>query len=90
MRELLFECPPLLLALFKIKVKTFILRLKLVCLLLERRVLVRRQCKALLENRRRTVLIDKALNLRKNRDVHVTPPTGENVVPPTPRISDTK
>jgi len=81
MRELFFERPPLLLALFVIKAKTFFLRLKLRYLLLERGILVRRQLKALLENDRRAMLIDEALDFRKDGNAHVIPPVAEMKTP---------
>ena len=59
MRELFFECPPLLLALFKIKAKTFILSLKLRYLLFERRILLIRQRNALAKYRSRAMLVDE-------------------------------
>lgn len=71
MRELFIECPLLLFALFIIKAETFILRLKFTYLLFERRILVRRQREALLENGRRTMLVDKAFDFSKNRECHV-------------------
>ena len=74
MRELFIECPPLLLALFIIKAKTFILRLKFTYLLFERRILVRRQREALLENGRRAMLVDKAFDFAEKRECHVETP----------------
>lgn len=74
MSEFFIECPPLLLALIKIKAKTFILCLKFAYLLFERRILICRQRKALLENSRRAMLVDKAFNFTKQRKCHVRTP----------------
>lgn len=73
MRELFFECPPLLLALFKIKAKTFILRLKMHYLLLQRAVLIRRQRDALTKNARRAMFVNQLFDTSEQQ-IHSTPP----------------
>lgn len=87
MRELFFECPPLLLALFKIKAKTFILRLKLRYLsfkvhylrfkndrlLLDHAVLIRRQRDALTKNACGAMLGDELFN-SVEQQIHSNPP----------------
>jgi hypothetical protein len=74
MRELFIECPPLLIALFIIKAKTLILRLKYIYLLFERRILIRRQSKAFLENGCRSMLVEKTLNFSEERESHANTP----------------
>jgi len=74
MSELFIECPSLLLALIKIKTKTFIFRLKIAYLLFERHILICRQRKTLLENNRRAMLVDKAFNFTEKRKCHVRIP----------------
>ncbi len=72
MIELFFDCPPLLFAIYEIKFKTFILRLKIIRLLFERSVLIRRQRDALFENGRRAVLCDEFFNSVEKS--HLKPP----------------
>jgi len=72
MRELFFDCPPLLFAIFEIKFKTLILRLKIIRLLFERSVLIRRQRDTLFENGRRAVLYDEFFDTVEKS--HLKPP----------------
>lgn len=74
MRELFFECPPLLLTLFKIKAKTFILQLKMHYLLLQRAVLIRRERNALAKNARRAMLVDQLFD-SSEQQIHSNPPS---------------